>query len=486
METIDEIWDGDLFDRRKEAEDITGYLESVVSRPSLREDGHAHVLAIDTEYGHGKTYFLRRLARHMRTDHAVAFVDAWTDDLADEPMVALAATLEEALEPWIEKSDRVQRGLTKFKAKAGKVAKIVGIGLAKRGIGLLITQTGADALGDELSKANDVDKDLRKDALKGAGKDVVDGVSNAFGGITTSTMDERITRFREGKAAIRDMKSGLTEIVEALTEAGMKLPITIIVDELDRCRPTYAIKVLEEIKHLFDVPGVAFVLGLHGQQLAHSVTAAYGVGFDGNAYLRRFFNRRYALKPAGLTPLISKLITDLAIPEGRFMYPEMRKRGASGQPFAVPLSDFISNYMISYGLPARDAFELMEMLQTCAALTAPHPLLLAYLLPLIISHIRGSSDLFPVAKQPAQMVFVHYSGGQQGQWLETGLPEMATKLSTYAAMQDREFTNAINNNANNNPALDQVRLIRFSNLPSDTLANPARYVDLLRSVERFS
>ncbi|WP_294329810.1 P-loop NTPase fold protein [uncultured Sphingomonas sp.] len=99
METIDEIWGGDLFNRREEAEDLIGYLESVTTRPSIRDEGHAHVLAVDASYGLGKSYFLRRLARHMALEHAVAFVDAWVDDLEDQPMVALVATLDKALEP---------------------------------------------------------------------------------------------------------------------------------------------------------------------------------------------------------------------------------------------------------------------------------------------------------------------------------------------------------------------------------------------------
>ncbi|WP_081764293.1 P-loop NTPase fold protein [Sphingobium sp. Ant17] len=66
-------------------------------------------------------------------------------------------------------------------------------------------------------------------------------------------------------------------------------PIFVVVDELDRCRPDYAIALLESIKHLFDVPGVVFVIALHGRQLTASIEAVYGAKFDATAYLRRFF-----------------------------------------------------------------------------------------------------------------------------------------------------------------------------------------------------
>lgn len=328
MESVEEIWAGDLFDRKAEAEALIGYLESVATRPPMRDEGHAHVLAVDTSYGHGKSFFLRRLARHMKADdHAVAFVDAWVDDLEDQPMVALVATLDKALEPWVKTYPDIAAPLADFRARAGHVAKIVGVGLAKRAASFVIMGSGAEALADEISGAGDVVKDLAEDSLKDASTESVDGIATGFGARMASSMEQRIERFREGQQAILDMKAGLSAIVDKLIAAGMKLPITIIIDELDRCRPTYAIKVLEEVKHLFDVPGVAFVLGLHGQQLAHSVTAAYGVGFDSQAYLRRFFNRRYVLREVALTPLVQKLIKDLNIDVDRLQAPPITLDG---------------------------------------------------------------------------------------------------------------------------------------------------------------
>ena len=79
---------------------------------------------------------------------------------------------------------------------------------------------------------------------------------------------------------IKQMKAALAEVVSSLESKDRSAPIIIVIDELDRCRPTYAIKLLEEIKHLFDVPGLVFVFGMHGDQLAHSVKAAYGAEFQ--------------------------------------------------------------------------------------------------------------------------------------------------------------------------------------------------------------
>ena len=66
--------------------------------------------------------------------------------------------------------------------------------------------------------------------------------------------------------------------------------IVIIIDELDRCTPGYAIKTLEAIHHVFDSDGITFVLGLHRQQLMESIKAIYGQGFDAEGYLDRFID----------------------------------------------------------------------------------------------------------------------------------------------------------------------------------------------------
>ena len=61
----------------------------------------------------------------------------------------------------------------------------------------------------------------------------------------------------------------------------------VMIDELDRCRPSYAVEFLETAKHLFVVNQVVFVLAINRKQLAHAVRALYGNEFEAEAYLRR-------------------------------------------------------------------------------------------------------------------------------------------------------------------------------------------------------
>ena len=74
----------------------------------------------------------------------------------------------------------------------------------------------------------------------------------------------------------------------------LERPIVVIIDELDRCRPDYAVKTLETLKHFFDIPGFVFVLAIDEGQLKSSVETLYGTkNFDG--YKRKFINNSFVL-----------------------------------------------------------------------------------------------------------------------------------------------------------------------------------------------
>lgn len=482
METLAEVWADDLLSRSEEAHDLVGYLESVAQRPSIREDGHAHVIAIDSSYGQGKTFFLRRFDRHLQaTEHVSAFVDAWVDDLEDEPIVALAATLDKALQPWVEKNTDVRDGLEKFKSKAGRVAKIVSIGLAKRGVGFLITQGAAEALGDEIGKSSEIDKDLRKDALKDAASGLVTDTATAVIKPSATGMNARIAKFREGQDAIHSMKESLRDVVKSLAESGMKLPITIIVDELDRCRPTYAIKVLEEIKHLFDVNGIAFVLGLHGRQLAHSVKAAYGASFDGDAYLRRFFSKRYSLKEAKLQPLVSELIQRLGINTNLLDHPAIMREG-KGKAETFPAEESLTEYFKIYDLSARDVFYVMESLQTAMALVGNRGVQVAYLIPLLITQYFNSEEFLMPIREP-KWNFAISSDPFQREFNEYGVKDGINALHNASSLDDRKLSDILNGSTDFGSRI--VVDYGFKN-GSDEYRLLQNYHKLVKTVRQFS
>lgn len=71
--------------------------------------------------------------------------------------------------------------------------------------------------------------------------------------------------------------------------------LIIFIDELDRCNPQYAVKLLERVKHYFNHPKVIFVVSYNKSELQHSIKTLYGSEFSADKYLERFFDYEFGL-----------------------------------------------------------------------------------------------------------------------------------------------------------------------------------------------
>ena len=87
----------------------------------------------------------------------------------------------------------------------------------------------------------------------------------------------------------QEVNSDQTDVVQP--------PLVFIIDELDRCKPSFALEILEKIKHFFSVPGVSFVLVCSMEQLVTAVRYSYG-NIDAHTYLEKFYHIRL-LFPSG-------------------------------------------------------------------------------------------------------------------------------------------------------------------------------------------
>jgi len=92
------------------------------------------------------------------------------------------------------------------------------------------------------------------------------------------------------KDAFETIKTALKEFFE-----GDTMKAIVMVDELDRCRPDYAISYLETIKHIFDIQGMVFVLALDHSQLEATAKSLFGDKLSFDEYLRKFVQRRVNL-----------------------------------------------------------------------------------------------------------------------------------------------------------------------------------------------
>ena len=94
----------------------------------------------------------------------------------------------------------------------------------------------------------------------------------------------------------KNLHSLVSDFLESvLSEHGNRL--VIFVDELDRCKPSYAVQLLERVKHYFDNSRITFVFSMNSEALQHTICNYYGHNFDATRYLERFFDLSMSLTP---------------------------------------------------------------------------------------------------------------------------------------------------------------------------------------------
>src|SRR5690606_8104541 len=123
--------------------------------------------------------------------------------------------------------------------------------------------------------------------------------------------EEMVAKFSNNKKSIEAFRKNVASVVEKI--GGDEKLLFVLVDELDRCRPPYAISLLERVKHLFELNGIVFLVATDTQQLQHSIKAVYGNDFSSERYLYRFFDRTYRFEEPSLTQFIDFQISRHAI-----------------------------------------------------------------------------------------------------------------------------------------------------------------------------
>lgn len=97
----------------------------------------------------------------------------------------------------------------------------------------------------------------------------------------------------------------ISKCIDIFTKNDQRL--IIFIDELDRCKPSFAVKLLEQIKHYFLIENVTFVISTNIEELSKTICKFYGINFKGNKYLTRFFDLSLRLSKIDLNTYYSSL-----------------------------------------------------------------------------------------------------------------------------------------------------------------------------------
>jgi hypothetical protein len=123
-------------------------------------------------------------------------------------------------------------------------------------------------------------------------------------------MRKKLEELAEREKTLEYLKDSISACV-AKSKGGK---VVVFVDELDRCSPAYAIRLLERLKHLFDVDGVVFILLWHRQQIKKAVESFYGSGSDGSMYLDKFVDYPLSLSVSNVRasdPPMKRLLSEM-------------------------------------------------------------------------------------------------------------------------------------------------------------------------------
>ena len=343
-----DIWHDDLLNRKADAVFLHNFLIGKMADRQTNNIPGSYVLNIDAEWGAGKTFFLNRFGQYLEQQgHLVVNIDAWRDDYVDDPFVAVLAAIDARLQPYYD--DGKSQAST-FIQNAKKYAAPIIVNTAKGMVKTVLKKTvGTENFTDLLGIEDGSDVG---EVVNTATEELLTGVEK----LTDQFTDNMIARFSEQEKASVQFREQLAKALDTLQDSEQTtLPLFILIDELDRCRPTYAVALLERVKHLFDIDNVIFVFGTNSGQLQHSITGAYGPSFDGYRYLKRFFDKTYHLENTNIHAFLKKFIDQT----------DIRKFRAPGDSRSdVNAMQFLLTAIKSYDLSLRDVEQIVDIMDS--------------------------------------------------------------------------------------------------------------------------
>lgn len=266
IQGYDEIFTDDKINIKSNVVDFAHLIEQDV----YKEGASSKVYSISAEFGIGKTFFCDKLQQVLEKDKVkVGKLNIWEMDFYENPLIPILAELNKL---YAKEGEHLPTKIVNMMMSLGKKATDVISEVSLRigyncAIGQLTQMTGSENL---VKAMNEADLwNICKEKISSA-----------------TICDD----YYEYQQTLDKLKKCLLQ----WTSTQKDKPIVVIIDELDRCKPDYAVKTLEVLKHIFDIPGFVFVLAIDEEQLKNSVQTLFGtINYEG--YKRKFINNSFKL-----------------------------------------------------------------------------------------------------------------------------------------------------------------------------------------------
>ncbi|MBL9049790.1 MAG: NTPase [Tabrizicola sp.] len=360
-------WDGDLLDFAAYGSTFTNLIQSI---------DDTKVISIEAGFGHGKTFFRKAWAAHLRqAGEVVVEIDAQQSDHSGEPIVTFLGALLAAA-PVKERSK-----VASLAAKGGKLA-----GVASKAALRIVLRNGAEEV-IEAASGWMSGKVEGNEALEESVKEIEDGMSKLAGQMIASQLAAEHARQME-------LPEQIDALRDALTEGRKAKRVVILIDELDRCHPDYAIALLEAMKLVFGRPGFVFCLMVNADYLEGIAQHRFGTKDAGEKYLEKFVDLRLRLRVTeeavrvATRDLAMKL--PLAIPFGE------------GEAFSVEAAaDLAGEWAVKGGLSFRQIKRTLQRVEIALRCYRDRPIDCSLLVHM--AFVEAATDVNAVAFSRAEL-----------------------------------------------------------------------------------
>ena len=251
--------DFDLLDRKEHGEGLLNLVKNYSKfQDELQND---FVISLNGDWGEGKTVFVK-MWQELLNESSIQniYIDAFANDYVDDAFMVVAS----AITQHIEKLGLVDKLGKNFKESTKKVA------LALLPLAVRIASMGI---------LKDTDLESYSNTISQIGAEA-----------TKHLIQEKLESLANEQNLIEEFKNSLSKLIEYDQGDNNANPLVIIIDELDRCRPDFALQLLEKIKHIFSVKGVIFVLVMNKAQMECCIKSVYGHDIDAKTYLQKFIH----------------------------------------------------------------------------------------------------------------------------------------------------------------------------------------------------